>query len=230
MRLVIFDFDGTLADSAAWTTLALIDGAERHNYRRLDEAAVEALRGMDNRRIIRELGVPFWKLPLIARDMRRRMAEQAGTIPLFPGTAAMIEALAARGAVLAIVSSNSEENVRRILGDALSRRMALMECGASIFGKGRRLRRALRRAGFAPGQAIGIGDEARDIEAARQAGIVAGAVSWGYASRGLLESCRPDMIFDRMEEVAERLYPVSPGPSEPPGFPAVTGAAPPARG
>ncbi len=229
-RFIILDFDGTLADSAAWTTRALIEGAERHGYRRLDEAGVEALRGLDNRAIIRSLGLPFWKLPGIARDMRRRMTAEAGSIPLFPGTAGMLEALAERGATLAIVTSNAEENVRRILGPALCRRIALMEFGASLFGKARRLRRVLRRAGAAAEAAIALGDEVRDIEAAREAGIAAGAVAWGYATRDLLASRRPDFLFDRMEEVAGALLPLSPAPTPPPGSPAATAAAPPARG
>ena len=210
-KLVLFDFDGTLADSAAWATRALIEGAARHRYRRVGEAEVAALRGMDNRRIIRELGVPFWRLPWIVRDMRRRMEEEAGDIPLFPGTAAMIEALAARGAVIGIVTSNTERNVRRILGPVLCGRVSLMECGASLFGKAPRLRRALRRTGLPASAAIAIGDEARDIEAARAAGMAAGAVCWGYATRALLESCAPDLLFERMEDVAVLVLPPSSG-------------------
>ena len=204
-RLVIFDFDGTLADSAGWVLHALTEAAGLYNFRRItpDEAAM--LRGWDNRAIIRYLGVPFWKLPSIARHMRGRMAAEADRISLFPGAEDTLRGLLAAGATLAIVSSNAEPTVRRILGPELSAGIAAFECGASLFGKARRFRRVLRRLGIPPGEAIAIGDEGRDIEAARAAGIDTGAVTWGYATAALLATRRPTVTFERMEELAPRL-------------------------
>lgn len=204
-RLVIFDFDGTLADSAGWVLHALTDVAGIYNFRRIsaDEAAM--LRGWDNRAIIRYLGVPFWKLPAIARHMRARMAAEADRILLFPGAEGTLRGLVEAGATLAIVSSNAEGTVRRILGPALSAEIAAFECGASLFGKARRFRRVLRRLGVPPGEAIAIGDEGRDIEAARAAGIDTGAVTWGYATAALLATRRPTVTFERMDELAPRL-------------------------
>jgi len=209
-RLIIFDFDGTLADSAQWVLHALNDVAGLYGFRRITAAEAAMLRGCDNRAIIRYLGVPFWKLPAIARHMRRRMAAEAESIHLFPGTVETLRGLSAAGATLAIVSSNAEETVRRILGPELSSTIAAFECGASLFGKARRFRRVLRRLGVPPGAAIAIGDEGRDIEAARAAGIDTGAVTWGYATADLLATRRPTVTFDRMEELAPRLLGGSP--------------------
>jgi phosphoglycolate phosphatase len=69
-RLVIFDFDGTLADSADWFVRNLNPMAERFGFRQADEAEIERLRRLPNREIIRRLGVPKGKLPRIARHMR----------------------------------------------------------------------------------------------------------------------------------------------------------------
>jgi phosphoglycolate phosphatase len=206
-RLVIFDFDGTLADSAAWMMRALNEEADRFGYRRVDEAEIAALRGQDNRAIIRALGVPMWKLPMIATHMRRHITEDAGSIRLFPGTEAMLRALSARGATLAIVTSNEEAVVRRVLGPELADLVAFMECRASIFGKAPLLRRVLRRAGLPAETAIAIGDEVRDIEAARKAGISSGAVAWGYATPEILRARNPARFFARMEELADALCP-----------------------
>ena len=73
-KLVIFDFDGTLADSAGWLFGVLNQVADRYGFRRTSEAEIAMLRGRDNREIVRYLGVPAWKLPLIAAHMRRRVA------------------------------------------------------------------------------------------------------------------------------------------------------------
>ncbi len=58
--LVIFDFDGTLADSAEWTLGILNQVAERYGFRQVSEAETAMLRGWDNRAVIRYLGVPAW--------------------------------------------------------------------------------------------------------------------------------------------------------------------------
>src|SRR3954469_17440124 len=113
--LVIFDFDGTLADSGGGVGGVFNEVAERYRYRRVSEEELQMLRGRHNREIIRYLGVPAWKMPFIANHLRRLMARDAATIRLFDGVDRLLAGLAGRGVTLAIVSSNSEDNVRRIL-------------------------------------------------------------------------------------------------------------------
>jgi len=83
--LAVFDFDGTLADSADWFFGALNEVAGRFGFRSTTEDERQALRYLDNREIIRRLQVPMWKLPAIARHMRRRVTENIDSIRLFPG-------------------------------------------------------------------------------------------------------------------------------------------------
>lgn len=65
-RLVLFDFDGTLADSADWFLGVFDQVADRFGYRRLAPGDRERLRGLDSRAILRHLDIPVWKLPLLA--------------------------------------------------------------------------------------------------------------------------------------------------------------------
>jgi phosphoglycolate phosphatase len=136
--------------------------------------------------------------------MRRLKAAHVGGIALFPGTDAMLRALKDGGVALALVTSDHEANARAQLGPhaALFSHFA---CGASLFGKAAKFRRVLRRAGIEPARAIAIGDEVRDIEAARAAGICCAAVTWGYAAPDALRAHAPDFVFERMEEIATRL-------------------------
>jgi phosphoglycolate phosphatase len=57
-KLVIFDFDGTLADSAGWLFGVLNQVADRYGFRRVDEAEIAMLRGRDNREIVLR---PGWR-------------------------------------------------------------------------------------------------------------------------------------------------------------------------
>jgi phosphoglycolate phosphatase len=204
-KLVIFDFDGTLADSARWVARELNPLAKRFGFRQVGEQEVEALRSADAREVLRHLGVPHWRLPFIARFLRRRMAEDAETIQLFPGAKALLRRLAGQGVVLGVVSSNSAENVRRILGPEAAALVEHYACGSSLFGKAAKFRRVVRRARVHPKDTLCIGDETRDIEAAREAGLACGAVAWGYARRETLAARAPTWLFETPDEVAARL-------------------------
>src|SRR3954468_21572542 len=137
--------------------------------------------------------------------MRELMAADIGRIALFPGVDRLLHGLAGRGVRLAIVSSNSADNVRRVLGPADAALIGQYACGASLFGKRAKLRSVLRQSGVPAGAAIGIGDEIRDLEACRAAGIAFGAVSWGYTDPKALRALSPDEVFSSVEEVLQRL-------------------------
>jgi phosphoglycolate phosphatase len=207
--LVIFDLDGTLADSFPWFKSILNDVTDRYRLRQVQEHDIEMLRHASTREILDYLEVRWWKIPLIARYMRRLKTAHAASIPLFPGVDTMLTTLVAGGIRLALVSSDTEANAR----DKLGRSAALFsefDCSASIFGKSQKFRRVVQRAGVDPKQVLAIGDETRDIEAARLAGISCGAVTWGYAAPRALIDRKPDLVFDRMEQITQAL--LHPGP------------------
>lgn len=199
-RLVIFDFDGTLADSWPWFMANVGGVIERHGLRRIDPAEIETLRGLTSREVIARFGVRFWQMPLIARDMRKRVAADAGAIPLFAGVPDMLRAVSDAGAAIAIVTSNGEETVRAVLGPSASL-VGHFVCGIGLFGKARKFDRLRRKLGLARADVLCVGDEQRDVEATRKAGLAAGAVLWGYANADALGAANPDFTFATMEEL-----------------------------
>jgi phosphoglycolate phosphatase len=198
--LIIFDLDGTLADSFAFFVSVHNQLADRHGFRRIAPAEIDALRGRSARDVMRHVRLPRWKLPWVARSFVRLM--RAADIPLFAGVGPMLQQLERSGAALALVSSNAADNCRRILGDAHWQRLVHVECGASILGKRRRIARVLRVTGIEPARAIYVGDQITDAEAARAAGVAFGAVAWGYATRASLQRLQPAHLFDAVEELA----------------------------
>lgn len=204
-KLVIFDFDGTLADSARWFASELNPLARRFGFRQVTEEEIDRLRSFGAREIMKQLRVPSWKLPAIAAHLQKRMGEDACVIQLFPGAKPLLRKLAGSGVRLGIVSSNGEANVRRILGEEVAALVEFYECGASLLGKKARFRRMVKRAGVSCADTLCIGDEARDIEAAKAAGLPCAAVVWGYNKRDLLVSHTPTWVFETPDEIAERL-------------------------
>ena len=205
--LAIFDLDGTLADSFPWFLRTINDIADRFGFRRVADEDIESLRHASTREILSRLEVPLWKLPAIARHARRLKAEAASEIALFAGVETMLRTLKENGVQLVLVTSDSEANAREKLGDAAAL-FSHFDCAASLFGKPAKFRRVVRRAGVEPGQVIAIGDEVRDIEAARAVGIACGAVCWGYAAPAALRALEPDQVFERVDEIASTVCPV----------------------
>ena len=204
-RLVAFDFDGTLADSFGWFVGIMGEVATKYRLRPIDDVDLETLRAYTGRQLLAHLRLPRWKLPFVAAHVRKLQARDIGQIALFDGIGEMLGALASRGITIAVVSSNAEQNVHRVLGRDIASLISYYGCGASLFGKARVLRAALRASGVAPNDAIYVGDEARDIEAARGVGMDAGAVSWGYAAPAALRAMRPSDVFDNPRDIVARL-------------------------
>lgn len=129
------------------------------------------------------------------------MARDLDRIRPFEGIGAALHALADQDVTLALVTSNSLDNVSRVLGEELMRRFRFLECGASLFGKQQRLERMVRAARVDRTAAIYVGDQGVDAEAARAAGIAFGAVHWGYATIESLARYLPALSFRQVPDL-----------------------------
>lgn len=203
IRLVIFDFDGTLSDSGDWFLSVVDELAEKFRFRSVKPDEVEQLRHRSSREVIQHLGIARWKLPLIARYVRKLVGRHAHQIELFPGTPDLLQRLAATGVCIALVTSNSEANARAILGPENAARIQVYACGSSLFGKAPKFRKVLKKLGVAPREALAIGDETRDVDSAREVGMRAGSVLWGYASEEVLKGLNPDVTFRTPQDILD---------------------------
>lgn len=204
-RLIIFDFDGTLADTFGWFARTINQIAEKYHFKKVDPSEHDTIRRFDAGAILKYLGVSRWKIPLIAAHMRKRMSRDIDHISLFDGIESLLPRLSEMGAILAVVSSNSRANIRHVLGTELSALIAYYECGVSVFGKETKLRKVLRHSGIPHSEAIYIGDEIRDHQAARDVGIAFGGASWGYTTAAALRDHAGDNVFARVGDILDRV-------------------------
>jgi phosphoglycolate phosphatase len=201
MKLAIFDFDGTLANTFPLFVDTLGDLAERHNFRMPLQTDVDKLRGSSANEILRELQLPLWRVPKVLADFRDIMRQRIDEIRPFDGIVDVLQTLADQKITLAVATSNSLNNVEAVLGHAMISRFAALECGATLFGKARRLRRVLQATQMEKANAIYIGDEIRDADAARKIGIPFGAVAWGYTDLRAMLPLQPDAIFKTPQDL-----------------------------
>lgn len=200
MAAIILDFDGTIADSFDYVAAFL----ERHVRRGhpLTAAEKQRLRGMTMQQMARHLGSPRWKLPLLFMIGRRAMGRAIYDVPIFEGMGKVIEQLHAEGHALAIVSSNNTRNIRKFLKQHhLYKYFTDIYGGAGFFGKRRAIRSVLWRNRLKPEAAFYIGDEARDVEAAKAARVRVIAVGWGFDQADVLAQHDPTAIARAPQDI-----------------------------
>lgn len=198
MANVIFDFDGTIADSFDYVFDFLCREAGKPNTFAKEEA--ELYRRLSMKDIALRLGIPLWRLPYIYFKGRRVMRSHMMHIQPLAGMAELIHELAAAGHHLSIISANSTRNIRIFLREhGLEDDFDSVRGGTGIIGKVLPIRRLKRR--FKSEICCYIGDEVSDMLSATAAGVLKIGVTWGFAGRQELMRCGPEAIVDVPSEI-----------------------------
>jgi phosphoglycolate phosphatase len=204
-RTALFDFDGTLADSLAAMLAIYNELAGQLEVVQVGPERAEELRKLGPRGVMCELGIPLWKAPRILGAVRRTLRERDHVPAPFAGVQAALERLAASGVRTGVLSSNTAPNVRAFLARHGFTSPEIVSTGVSLFGKAARLQNVIQRHRLLAADVVYVGDEVRDIEACRAAGVRSVAVSWGYGERSALLRAAPDALVDAPEELVALL-------------------------
>lgn len=199
----IFDFDGTLVNSLLAVVGAYNRQAKKYNLRQIKISDVNALRGRTLKEMIDYLGTPWLRLPFIFNYIRKELSNNIATLPLYSGVADILKELKKQQHTIGILTSNSSVNIQQHFQEKHSIDFDFIYAGSSIFGKGKLLKKAIKKEHLAKQDSIYIGDEVRDIIAARHCGIRSGVVTWGLNNKQLLAQYDPDFIIQKPKELLE---------------------------
>ncbi|MGI0489589.1 HAD-IA family hydrolase [Pantanalinema rosaneae CENA516] len=204
MKVLIFDFDGTIADSFD-TVLTIANRlAHEFGYPFTPPETAKHLKHLSSREIVRQSQVAFWQIPFLLKRLRSELHHEIQYLHPIPGMAAALQEIHQQGHHLGIVTSNSQENVAAFLDThGLSELFDFIGSGLTVFGKGRVIQAALRQYQLDPATVIYVGDETRDIEAAKKIGIPVIAVSWGFNSAQALAKHYPNLLIHHPEELVK---------------------------
>ncbi len=203
VKAVMFDFDGTLADTGHITYKVYERLAHRHNLQIFRREELDEMRSIPIRDRFKKAGVPFFKLPGLAREALQIFGEFIGLAEPFPGTEELIRDLKEQGYSLSIVSSNTNRNINSFLAAHELEYFDHIRGTPSLFGKHRAIRQALNETGVSGDQAVYVGDELRDINACKKVPIKIISVTWGYDYLSLLQEGGPDYIAHTPQEVID---------------------------
>lgn len=204
-KLLLFDFDGTIADTfdAAFTILNQL--AVEFKFHPLKPEDLEKARDMRTRQLMKFLKIPMAKMTSIARRGSEEIHARMPEVGPLPGMPELLRELHAAGFQLGVVTSNSEENVRMFFQKYDLELFDYIRCSSKLLGKARELRSVMKASKLSAGEILFVGDETRDVEAAQKAGIRIAAVAWGYNSRRSLEALKPDFLLDKPGELSALL-------------------------
>jgi phosphoglycolate phosphatase len=213
-RLIVWDFDGTLANTMALALATYNDLAARHGFRPVDDPA--AVRGMTTRAFLRQHGISLLRLPLLMREYWAVTRQHMPLVRVFDGLPEVLARLMASGVRQGVLSSNSAANIRACLSaNGVEEHFDFVIGYPRLFGKGRTIRRLLKKDGIEPARFLYIGDEVRDVEAAKEAGVAVGAAGWGFHTMDQLSSAAPTYLWSAPAEVLSTLSVISPQSGSP---------------
>lgn len=209
VKVVLFDFDGTLAD----TLEAIINIANRlsseFGYKKASQEEIDSFRDLNSMQIIKTSGIPLTKLPFLIQMVKLELNQEIKKLKPVDGIQEMLESIKNKRVKTGIVTSNSRENVKIFLEkNDLNNLFDVVYSGSTLFGKSKVIKKFLRQESLQPEEVIYVGDETRDIEAAKKIKLKVVAVSWGFNSKEVLAKQEPDFAIDHPQEliaVIERL-------------------------
>jgi phosphoglycolate phosphatase len=208
-RAVLFDFDGTLADSYPAITASVNHVRARHGLPPLPEVEVRRHVGRGPEHLITHT-VPGADVEEAVGCYRAHHPSvmHAGT-RLLPGAAEMLAALRSRGLRLALCS-----NKPRRFTDALLAGLGIARLFDAVLGPEDvprpkpapdMLTAALTRLKVAAAEALYVGDMVVDIQTAREAGVRVWVVPTGSEERAVLAAARPDRLLESLHALADFL-------------------------
>jgi phosphoglycolate phosphatase len=193
--VAIFDFDGTLVNTFVMSVRIFEKLTKRQQA--FSDEEVQRLRGLNAFHLVRELRIPPWKLPWLLVRGRAMMRRQINDVGVFEGIETVLRQLQADGVPIYIMSSNSPGNIRKLLRlQGLEQYFLRVYGNVGVFSKAKVLRRVIARNKLNPSEVFYIGDEGRDIDAAKRVGLHSIAVAWGFNSPALLEHHRPYALVE----------------------------------
>jgi phosphoglycolate phosphatase len=203
--VVIFDFDGTIAQIIKSPETMVNSLAEEFGFKKIKAEDVEALKDKKAQEIIKILKVPLVKLPFILIKARSILSGEIEKLKPFDGIKEVISYLFDNNYEFGILTSNSKVNVVKFLEKNQMNIFNFIFSEKSIFGKGKALIRLMKKRKLKSEKIVFIGDETRDIEAAKKVKIKTIAVSWGLNKEELLKNYNPDYLAKEPKDLIKIL-------------------------
>lgn len=205
---LIFDFDGTIADTLSAAVDIYNQLADENGFRQVSPEELPRLRNLDVRGILEDLNISKRKVPFLLARGRRLLKSNIASLPLIDGMEDILPKLHENAHYFGILTSNATENVEAFLDThGLRHLFTFISSTSKLSGKHKHLRSIGRTFSLNPAEMLYVGDEIRDVRAAHKAGIAMAAVTWGFNSRDSLAAEAPLHLVDSTTQLLDLIIP-----------------------
>lgn len=201
-KVIIFDFDGTVADTLDEIVIITNNLAVQFRYKPTSQEELAQIKNLTSRQIVKRSGISIFKLPFLLKKVKIELNKEIQRLKPIPEIKEVLIELKQDNR-LGIITSNSKENVIAFLETNELQLFDFVYSGNTLFGKSRIIKNLLKQENINPERVIYVGDETRDIEAARRSRVKAIAVSWGFNSKEVLAKQNPDFLINRPNELIQ---------------------------
>ena len=208
--LIVWDWDGTLADSTGMITNAILKAAEQVGLPALTPQAASNIIGLGLRESIEALygNIPAEQAQALAKQYTANYYAGESEIPLFPGAAETIVALSKRGFKLAVATGKGRRGLN----------LALEHCGLGKYFHSTRtvdecfskphpqmLDELMDMLVVIPERTLMIGDTSYDLQMAKNAGVSSVGVTYGAQKAEQWQHFNPIQKFDDFSNLSKWL-------------------------
>jgi HAD superfamily hydrolase (TIGR01549 family) len=198
-KAIVFDFDGTIADSMDIIVGTVYAKAISYNFKTLTIKEIKDEFGKGTENLIQLLGVNKEKIPQLMEDVRSDLSQKIDTTLPIPGIIRVLKKLNNNN-IVGIVTSNNKKTVEKFL-EKYDVRVSFIYDKADLEGKAKIIIKMLSDRNMDKNETFYVGDEDRDIEAAKHAGIRSIAVTWGLNSKKYLARHNPNYLIDKPSDL-----------------------------
>lgn len=199
--LVVFDFDGTVADSFEEAVDIVNSLSAEYDFQPIPKSEYEKVRATSLRDTLKKMGLNIWQQFTLVKRFREIVESKGGGhLQPISGVKKVIMDLKEKGIRIGIATTNSGKVVKAFLAHHAFPSVDFVFSKGSLFGKSRLLKKIKKEAKNAIRIAY-VGDELRDIAAGKEAGLQTIAVSWGFNTHALLATGKPDALVDAPGEI-----------------------------
>ena len=201
---IIFDFDGTLADTLPFVEKKLFKMLKEEKIKITYKQMIEDFRSKQFSELMNLWKISWLKLPIILKKIKQSqidLYEEIGNIKIFPGVKKILYILKKEGFKLTILSSNLENNILKFLKINKLNVFEKIHAGSQILGKSKAINEFIKQNNWKKNEVLYIGDEIRDIEACKKSDIKIIAVGWGMHKASVLKNRGADYIVKKPTEI-----------------------------
>ena len=198
-KLIIFDFDGTIANTIEIGIPIFNKLANKYNFVELKK--LEELHNTTLKEFFRMHKISKIRFPFYFREFLEDLNKSIDDVKIYPEIKDIIKKLN-KNYKLGIVSANTKENIQKFLKkNDLEFCFDFIYNYQLIFGKSKVFKKLIKSKKLKKEDLIYIGDELRDIEASKKAGIDIISVTWGFNNKNILKKEKPTFIADKPEDI-----------------------------